>query len=129
VLGIQNTGARFPQVVTYHDSCYYGRYNDIYDPPREMIQGIRGTKLQEMKQCRRGAMCCGAGGGWMWMEEPKDKRVNHIRVQQALETDPEIIAVSCPYCMIMMEDGLKAKGVDEKVKTMDVMELVEQTMK
>ncbi|MFQ5904006.1 MAG: (Fe-S)-binding protein, partial [Candidatus Binatia bacterium] len=118
-----------PHKVTYHDSCYYGRYNHIYDPPREVIQGIRGTKLQEMKQCRHGAMCCGAGGGWMWMEEPRDKRVNYIRVQQALETDPEIIAVSCPYCMIMMEDGLKAKGMEEKVKTMDVMELVEQTMK
>ncbi|MCZ6625158.1 MAG: (Fe-S)-binding protein [Deltaproteobacteria bacterium] len=118
-----------PRKVTYHDSCYYGRYNQIYDAPREVIQGIRGAQLQEMKQCRHDAMCCGAGGGWMWMEEPKDKRVNHIRVQQALETDPDIIAVSCPYCMTMMEDGLKAKGMDEKVKAMDVMELVERTMK
>lgn len=65
----------------------------------------------------------------MWMEEPKDQRVNYIRVQQALETHPDIIAVSCPYCMTMMEDGLKAKGVEEKVKTMDVMELVERALK
>jgi Fe-S oxidoreductase len=115
--------------VTYHDSCYYGRYNQIYDAPREVIQGMRGAKLREMKQCRHEAMCCGAGGGWMWMEEPKDKRVNYIRVQQALETDPDIIAVSCPYCMTMMEDGLKAKGMEEKVKAMDVMELVERAMK
>ena len=115
--------------VTYHDSCYYGRYNQIYDSPREVIRGIRGAQLQEMNKCRHDAMCCGAGGGWMWMEEPKDKRVNYIRVQQALETDPDIIAVSCPYCMIMMEDGLKAKGMDEKVKALDVMELVERTMK
>lgn len=118
-----------PHKVTYHDSCYYGRYNQIYDAPREVIQGMPGAQLQEMNKCRHEAMCCGAGGGWMWMEEPKDQRVNYIRVQQALDTNPDIIAVSCPYCMIMMEDGLKAKGVDEKVKAMDVMELVERTMK
>jgi len=118
-----------PGKVTYHDSCYYGRYNQVYDAPREVIRGIPGTELQEMKHCRHDAMCCGAGGGWMWMEEPKDKRVNYIRVQQALETNPDIIAVSCPYCMTMMEDGLKAKGMDEKVKTLDVMELVERAMK
>ncbi|TAK00827.1 (Fe-S)-binding protein, partial [bacterium] len=118
-----------PNKVTYHDSCYYGRYNQIYDAPREVIRGIKGSQLQEMNKCRHDAMCCGAGGGWMWMEEPKDKRVNYIRAQQALETGPDIIAVSCPYCMIMMEDGLKAKGMDEKVKTLDVMELVERVMK
>jgi Fe-S oxidoreductase len=115
--------------VTYHDSCYYGRYNDIYDSPREIIRGIRGAQLQEITPCRHSGMCCGAGGGRMWMEEPKDQRVNYIRVQQALETDPDIIAVSCPYCMTMMEDGLKAKGVEEEVKTMDVMELVERALK
>ena len=118
-----------PGNVTYHDSCYYGRYNEIYDAPRELIQGIRGTNLQEMNPCGRDAMCCGAGGGRMWMEEPKDKRVNYIRVEQALQTDPDIIAVSCPYCMTMMEDGLKAKRMEEKVKTMDVMELVEKAIK
>lgn len=121
--------SEFSRRVTYHDSCYYGRYNQIYDSPREVIRGIRGTQLQEMNKCRHDAMCCGAGGGWMWMEEPKDKRVNYIRVQQALETDPDIIAVSCPYCMIMMEDGLKAKGMEEKVRAMDVMELVERAIK
>lgn len=118
-----------PNKVTYHDSCYYGRYNQIYDAPREVIRGIKGSQLQEMSKCRHDAMCCGAGGGRMWMEEPKDKRVNYIRIQQALETGPDIIAVSCPYCMTMMEDGLKAKGMDEKVKTMDVVELVERAMK
>jgi len=118
-----------PGKVTYHDSCYYGRYNQIYDAPREVIRQIRGAQLQEMKHCRHDAMCCGAGGGWMWMEEPKDKRVNYIRVEQALETGPDVVAVSCPYCMIMMEDGLKAKGMDEQVKTLDVIELVERAMK
>ncbi|MBI2985571.1 MAG: (Fe-S)-binding protein [Deltaproteobacteria bacterium] len=118
-----------PGKVAYHDSCYYGRYNQIYDAPREVIRKIRGTELQEISPHRRDAMCCGAGGGRMWMEEPKDKRVNYIRVQQALDTNPDIIALSCPYCMVMMDDGLKAKGMDEKVKTMDVVELVERAMK
>lgn len=117
------------QRVVYHDSCYYGRYNQIYDAPREVIHRIRGAELQEMKLRRHSGMCCGAGGGWMWMDEPKDRRVNYLRVQQALETDPDVIAVSCPYCMTMMEDGLKAKGMEERVKAMDVMELVARSLK
>jgi len=118
-----------PKRVTYHDSCYYGRYNQIYDSPREALLAIPQVKLQEMKQHRHEAMCCGAGGGWMWMEEPKDQRVNLLRAQQALETDPEIIAVSCPYCMIMMEDGMKAKRKEDEIKVMDVVELVSQALK
>jgi len=131
VLGLVREGklaldGELPKKLTYHDACYYGRYNQIYDAPRELL-GQAGAKIDEMKKCRHNAMCCGAGGGWMWMDEPKDKRVNYIRVEQALETDPEVIAVSCPYCMIMMEDGLKAKGLEEKVQTLDVMELVEKS--
>jgi Fe-S oxidoreductase len=118
-----------PGKVTYHDSCYYGRYNQIYDAPRELIGKIPGARLEEMKLCRNNAMCCGAGGGRMWMEEPRDKRVNTLRVQQALDTGPDVIAVSCPYCMTMLEDGLKEKGMEEKVKTMDVMEMVERALK
>ncbi|MFQ5849464.1 MAG: (Fe-S)-binding protein [Candidatus Binatia bacterium] len=119
----------FTRRLTYHDSCYYGRYNQIYDAPREVIRWIAGSQLREMQRHRHEGTCCGAGGGWTWMEEPRHQRVNYIRVQQALQTDPEIIAVSCPYCMIMMEDGLKAKEMDEKVKTLDVVELVDHGMK
>lgn len=118
-----------PRKVTYHDSCYYGRYNQIYDAPRELIGNIPGVRLEEMKLCRHNAMCCGAGGGRMWMEEPKDKRVNTLRVEQALETAPDVIAVSCPYCMTMLEDGLKEKEMDGKVKALDVVELVDRSMK
>jgi Fe-S oxidoreductase len=71
-------------------------------------------------------MCCGAGGGWMWMEEPRDKRVNQLRVAQALETNPDVVAVSCPFCTTMLTDGLKAKGVDEKVELLNIVELVER---
>jgi Fe-S oxidoreductase len=118
-----------PKRITYHDSCYYGRYNDIYESPREVLSKIPGAQLQEMQRSRNTAMCCGAGGGWMWMEEPRDKRVNQIRVDQALETNPEVVAVSCPFCTTMLTDGLKAKGVDEKVQLLNVVELVGEAAK
>jgi len=112
--------------ITYHDSCYYGRYNDIYESPREILGKIPGAQLQEMERSRNTAMCCGAGGGWMWMEEPRDKRVNQLRVAQALETNPDVVAVSCPFCTTMLTDGLKAKGMDEKVELLNIVELVER---
>lgn len=115
--------------ITYHDSCYYGRYNGIYEAPREILNRIPGAQLHEMDRSRNTAMCCGAGGGWMWMEEPKDKRVNHLRVEQALETNPDVIAVSCPFCTTMMTDGLKAKEADEKVQLMNIVEIVEARAK
>jgi Fe-S oxidoreductase len=113
--------------VTYHDSCYYGRYNEIYDTPREVLARVPGTQLQEMQRHKHTGMCCGGGGGWMWMEEPQDKRVNQLRIAQALETNPDVIAVSCPFCMIMLDDGLKAKNAEERVQLLDVVEMVEQT--
>jgi Fe-S oxidoreductase len=112
--------------ITYHDSCYYGRYNDIYESPREILGKIPGVQLQEMTRSGNTAMCCGAGGGWMWMEEPRDKRVNQLRVAQALETNPDVVAVSCPFCTTMLTDGLKAKSVDEKVELLNIVELVER---
>jgi Fe-S oxidoreductase len=115
-----------PQRITYHDSCYYGRYNEIYDSPRELLRQVPGTELLEMERHRRTGMCCGGGGGWMWMEEPPDQRVNHLRVAQALETKPDVIAVSCPFCMIMLNDGLKAKDNDDKVQVLDVVEIIEK---
>jgi Fe-S oxidoreductase len=77
-----------------------------------------------MQRHKHTGMCCGGGGGWMWMEEPSNKRVNHLRVEQALETNPDVIAVSCPFCMIMLDDGLKAKNAEEKVQLLDVVEIV-----
>jgi Fe-S oxidoreductase len=115
--------------ITYHDSCYYGRYNGIYEAPREILNRIPGARLNEMDRSRNKAMCCGAGGGWMWMEEPRDQRVNHLRVQQALETNPDVIAVSCPFCTTMFTDGLKAKEADEKVQLLNIVEIVEARAK
>ncbi|MGE0825459.1 MAG: (Fe-S)-binding protein [Candidatus Binatia bacterium] len=112
--------------ITYHDSCYYGRYNGIYESPREVLSKIPGVQLHEMQRSRNTAMCCGAGGGWMWMEEPRNQRVNQLRVTQALETNPDVVAVSCPFCTTMLGDGLTAKAADEKVELLNIVELVER---
>jgi Fe-S oxidoreductase len=117
------------RAVTYHDSCYLGRYNDIFDAPRDILQLIPGVELREMERNRKFGMCCGAGGGRMWMEEEPTKRVNIKRVEQALETNPDAVAVACPFCMTMVDDGLKSKNMEEKVKAVDVMELVADNMK
>ncbi|HUN57737.1 MAG TPA: (Fe-S)-binding protein [Candidatus Binataceae bacterium] len=114
----------FQKRTVYHDSCYYGRYNDVFDEPRTLLSDA-GAKVQEMERHRKFGMCCGAGGGRMWIEEDPDKRVNLLRTEQALQTDPEVIAVSCPFCMTMLGDGIKAKSLEEKVQTLDVMEIVD----
>jgi Fe-S oxidoreductase len=116
------------QAVTFHDSCYLGRYNDIFDAPRDILRLVPGVQLREMERGRKFGMCCGAGGGRMWLEEEPSKRVNIRRVEQALETNPDAVAVACPYCMTMVDDGLKSKNMEEKVKALDIMELVAEAM-
>lgn len=114
----------FQQSIVLHDSCYLGRYNDIYEQPREIIQIIAGATLLEMKRNRDKSFCCGAGGGRMWFEETIGKRINNMRVEQALETKPDVVGVSCPFCLTMFVDGLKDKGAQDSVKTYDLIELV-----
>jgi Fe-S oxidoreductase len=118
----------FGKRTAYHDSCYYGRFNDVYDEPRVVLEQA-GAELREMGRHKHFGMCCGAGGGRMWLEEDPDKRVNLLRTAQALETNPEVIAVSCPFCMTMLSDGIKAKDLEEQVKTLDVMEIVASVAK
>ena len=113
----------FKKRTVYHDSCYYGRFNEIYDEPRAVLARA-GAEVREMRRHKQFGMCCGAGGGRMWIEEDPDKRVNLLRTQQALETSPEVIAVSCPFCMTMLSDGIKARELEDKVQTLDVMEIV-----
>lgn len=112
--------------ITYHDSCYLGRYNHVYDPQRRTIDRIPGTQQVEMKRSRAKGMCCGAGGGLMWVEEEPSKRVNERRLDQAMEVEPQILATACPFCMIMMEDGIKNK--DYPLEDKDIAELVAQAM-
>ncbi|SMF92306.1 Fe-S oxidoreductase [Paenibacillus uliginis N3/975] len=114
-----------PETITYHDSCYLGRYNDVYEQPRDVLRAIPGVKLTEMERTRENGMCCGAGGGRMWMEEDEGKRVNLARTEQALAVSPTMISSACPYCLTMLEDGTKEKEVEESVKTRDIAEILE----
>ncbi len=110
--------------ITYHDSCYMGRYNDIYDEPRNIIDMVNVGEQVEMKRTRDKGLCCGAGGGRMWMEEKIGKKVNIERTEEALSVNPDIISTACPFCMTMMSDGVKEKGKQEEVKVKDFAELV-----
>jgi Fe-S oxidoreductase len=110
--------------VTYHDSCYLGRYNGIYQQPRDIIGSIPGVSLREMEKHRRRSFCCGAGGGRMWMDEHSRLKVNQIRAEQAYRTGADRLLTACPFCLSMLEDGLKGKNLDEKIKISDIAELL-----
>ncbi|MCX7761400.1 MAG: heterodisulfide reductase-related iron-sulfur binding cluster [Candidatus Kryptonium sp.] len=110
--------------ITYHDSCYLGRYNDIYDAPRDILASIKGVKFEEMKRTRDKGLCCGAGGARMFMEEKIGKRINIERTEEALSLNPDIIASACPFCMTMLTDGLKAKDAADKVEVKDIAEIL-----
>jgi len=116
------------ETITFHDSCYLGRYNDVYDPPREILISIPGVTLVEMARNRQNGMCCGAGGGLMWMEEDTGQRINVARTEQALAVNPSVISSGCPYCLTMLSDGTKAKEVEENVSTYDIAELLEKSV-
>ncbi len=110
--------------VTYHDACNLGRYNDIYDQPRRVIASIGRPEMVEMELSRSRGMCCGGGGGRAWMEETEGRRVNQVRVEQAMAVNPEVLASACPFCLTMFEDGVKAKDVGDRIKTRDIAELL-----
>ncbi|WP_242204278.1 (Fe-S)-binding protein [Aestuariivivens insulae] len=110
--------------ITFHDPCYLGRANNVFEAPRDLIQKLE-AELVEMKKCRQNGLCCGAGGAQMFKEPEKgNKDVNVERTEQALDAKPEIIAAGCPFCNTMMTDGIKAKEKEEDVAVMDIAELI-----
>ncbi|OIK21362.1 heterodisulfide reductase-related iron-sulfur binding cluster [Bacillus amyloliquefaciens] len=112
------------ETITFHDSCYLGRYNEVYEPPRAILKAIPGVQLKEMERSRENGMCCGAGGGLMWMEEETGARINTARTEQALSVSPTVISSGCPYCLTMLGDGTKAKEAEDEIGTYDVSELL-----
>lgn len=113
--------------VTYHDSCYLGRINNIYEAPRSILNEIE-VDLTEMNRAKEKGLCCGAGGAQMFKEnEPGDKRINIERIEEALGTGANMIAVNCPFCLTMMSDGVKAKEKQEEVMVYDISELIVQS--
>jgi Fe-S oxidoreductase len=115
-------------VVTYHDPCYLGRYNDIYRPPRQILKQLPDTRLVEMEARGKRSFCCGGGGGRMWLEENIGSRISEMRIEQAVKTKAQIIATACPFCMQMFDDAIKARGYEESIKALDIAELVAEAM-
>ncbi|MEK6207618.1 MAG: heterodisulfide reductase-related iron-sulfur binding cluster [Chloroflexota bacterium] len=125
--GKLKVGRGMSEAVAYHDPCYLGRHNDIYDEPRAVMDALPGVQRVEIEpHNRERGFCCGAGGGRMWMEEKVGQRVNHRRVEQllALNSGATKVASGCPFCLIMLEEGVGAKGVQEQIRPVDVLELV-----
>lgn len=114
--------------VTFHDPCYLGRHNGVFDAPRQLVQISSQRTPLEAKQSRAKGFCCGGGGGMSFVDEPKDKRVNQERAQQLLDTGADVVAVGCPFCMTMLEDGIKARQGEREVQVVDVAELLWQAV-
>ncbi len=114
--------------VAYHDSCYLGRYNGVYESPREILRSIPGVELVEVEYwTKQRGLCCGAGGAQMWMEEQNQNRVNVKRTLQLIDTGAKTVASGCPFCMTMLTDGIKSQNLEEQIKQMDIAELLEQS--
>jgi Fe-S oxidoreductase len=119
--------------ITYHDPCYLGRHNEVYDPPRAVVDSVAGLEKVEMPRCRNQGFCCGAGGARMWMEETVGKRVNHERIDEALSLQPDIVSTACPYCLVMLDDAVNDKvGAKElpegKVRVVDVSQILAESL-
>jgi Fe-S oxidoreductase len=126
--GKLNVNKSLNEVVTYHDACYLGRYNDIYQPPRQLIKAVPGIKLKEMERNKRRGFCCGGGGGHMWLEEQEGRRINEMRTEQVIETGAQKVVTACPFCLQMFDDGIKTKEAEESLKVMDIAELLAAQM-
>ena len=119
---------RVETTIAYHDSCYLGRHNGIYDAPREIAAAIPGARVVEMSRCRERGFCCGAGGGHMWIEESRGGRINHARTEQFFETDAETVGVSCPFCLQMFEEGIGSLGKEGENRARDLLEILDESL-
>jgi Fe-S oxidoreductase len=120
-------GAGFEATVTYHDPCYLGRHNRVFDQPRSVLSAVPGVRQIEMRRCREKGFCCGAGGARMWLEEKIGKRINLERTDEALSTGADVVSTACPYCMIMLDDAVRERHEEDRVRVLDLSQIVEQS--
>jgi Fe-S oxidoreductase/nitrate reductase gamma subunit len=125
--GIHPNGNGLKGHLTYHDSCYLGRYNQIYQAPRQLLRNA-GLEPIEMPRKGENSFCCGGGGGQSWMETDPNTRINHRRLAEAMQVKADVIATACPYCMLMFDDAIRSKGVGEQIKVMDITEILEKQL-
>jgi len=118
----------YAKKVTYHDPCYLGRHNGIFEEPRDALRSVSGLNLIEMSESHKNSLCCGGGGGRVWMETPKGERFSDLRLEQAIDTGAEILATSCPYCITMFEDSRLTMGFDEKIEIKDITEIIQEAI-
>ncbi len=121
-------GSGYNGKVTYHDPCYLGRHNRIIEEPRTVLSAMPGVEQIEMRRCKERGFCCGAGGARMWLEENIGKRVNMERMDEALGTGADVVSTACPYCMIMLDDAVRANGKEDDVRVLDLSQLVEESL-
>jgi Fe-S oxidoreductase len=120
---------RVEKTVTYHDPCYLGKHNGVFDAPRSILKRIPGLKFVEMDRSREKSLCCEGGGGRMWLEGTNiEERLAHQRVQEAIDAGAQILATACPFCVLTLEDAVKIRGLEDKIQVRDIMELVAQVM-
>jgi Fe-S oxidoreductase len=124
---IELTG-EYGKKITYHDPCYLGRHNDIYDEPREVLKKIPGLELEEMPESRVDSLCCGGGGGRIWMETPKGERFSDLRLEQAVDVGAEVLVTACPYCIANFEDSRLTLNITEKLEVKDLTEIIQASI-
>ena len=118
----------YAKTVTYHDPCYLGRHNGVFDEPREALKKIPGLQLKEMPESRKNSFCCGGGGGRIWMETPKGERFSDLRLDQAVGTGAEVLATSCPYCITNFEDSRLNRQDGSAIEIRDITEIIREAI-
>jgi Fe-S oxidoreductase len=118
----------YPRRVTYHDPCYLGRHNGLYDEPREVLRRIPGLELVEMAESRQASLCCGGGGGRIWMDTPKEERFSNLRLEQARETGAEVLVTACPYCITNFEEARLTLEYEDLLEVRDITEIVQEVI-
>jgi len=122
-LGIESNSDNGYEKLTFHDSCYLGRYNQVYDQPRQLLSQTN-LNWVEMNKSGENSFCCGGGGGQMWMETDANTRINHRRLNDAIETGAQVVATACPYCLLMFDDAIRSKGMGDQIQVLDLAEIM-----